>query len=538
MVVVRRGGGRGGGGGSGHRCNCCVQFTASGGASAGICCCGFGVGEHGDGDCRVDVAVRGSRAARGDRDCGGAAGHEDAPCGDDRRYGSEGGGGSAAASGCGGAWWAFGDDDACWAGPWVVVCACRFVRWCAGAAATGAAGEVGARCTGEGGRLHALGGGVRCDHGGAESNSDSGDQMIMRMLLMRVVVPVVGFVLAVVLGLVLWMSSGSGSTADAATPGGVAGMVCATNPSATSVAGFSGEQLTNAAIIVAVGKKLHVPLRGQVIGVATAMQESTLKNVNYGDIMATGSMSSSRGLFQQLQTYGPTRTDPSAAAEMFYTGGPGGIPGLMQVAGWQSMPLAMAAEAVQHSSQPDLYAKWEGPADQVVGLVAGVTCSAPSASTGGAAGAVGAVTATAQKVIARAVAEVGVPYSWAGGDANGPTLGICGGGGAQNDCHIVGFDCSGLTEYAYAGVGIALPHQTQELWAAFPHITDRAQYRPGDLLLISSDGTASGIHHVVIFMGGARVVEAPYSGVLVRITDNFWATTNGHNVLGAVRPGG
>lgn len=341
-------------------------------------------------------------------------------------------------------------------------------------------------------------------------------------------------------------TSSAGSTAGGA---GQVGVVCAADPAAGSVAGFQGDQLTNAAVIVAVGKSMHVPERGLVIAVATSMQEATLHNLTYGDTMANGQMSSSEGLFQQLKSYGPDRTVASRAAQMFYSGGPGGIPGLLQVAGWQSMPLAQAADAVQGSKQPELYAKWEQPANQVVGKVEGRACRTVSAPGSGAAapqsggvpvaGAGSGGSAAAQGAIARALSQVGIPYSWGGGSNTGPTLGICGSDGAQNDCHIVGFDCSGLTMYAYAGVGIQTPHQTQLIWAAFPtHITDRAQLLPGDLLLISSNGDPSGIHHVVIYLGGDRVVEAPYSGVRVRVTDNFWASSNGRHFLGAVRPSG
>ena len=289
--------------------------------------------------------------------------------------------------------------------------------------------------------------------------------------------------------------------------------------------------MDNAAVIVSVGKAMRVPERGWVIAVATAMQESTLHNIDYGDIMGSGEMSSSRGLFQQLQTYGPDRMIPAIASKMFYTGGPSGLPGLLQVPGWESMPLAVAAETVQRSAQPELYAKWEQPALQVVGKVEGRACSAAGSAGGQSAAAAGAV--------ARALTQVGVPYSWGGGDASGPTMGICTAGAAWDDCRVRGFDCSGLTVYAYAGEGISLPHQTQAIWAMFAsHITDRAALLPGDLLLISSNGALSGIHHVAIWLGDDQVVEAPESGSPVRVKSGFWASDNGLHFLGAVRPAG
>lgn len=58
------------------------------------------------------------------------------------------------------------------------------------------------------------------------------------------------------------------------------------------------------------------------------------------------------------------------------------------------------------------------------------------------------------------MSQLGVRYSWGGGNANGPTVGVREGGVADSsgDYYSVGFDCSGLTMYAYAGVGVMLPH--------------------------------------------------------------------------------
>ena len=52
--------------------------------------------------------------------------------------------------------------------------------------------------------------------------------------------------------------------------------------------------------------------------------------------------------------------------------------------------------------------------------------------------------------VARARSWLGLPYSWAGGNSRGPTLGVCAHNGGDLDCHIVGFDCSGLALYAWA----------------------------------------------------------------------------------------
>ena len=128
---------------------------------------------------------------------------------------------------------------------------------------------------------------------------------------------------------------------------------------AESVSQLGQEQLQNAQVIVQVGKELNVPPYGWVIALATALQESGLRNLPYGD-------RDSLGLFQQRANWGSVaeRTDPVTSATFFYLGGsdvPDGVaePGLLQIPGWQSMTVTEAAQAVQISAFPDAYAKWE-----------------------------------------------------------------------------------------------------------------------------------------------------------------------------------
>jgi peptidoglycan DL-endopeptidase RipA len=118
-------------------------------------------------------------------------------------------------------------------------------------------------------------------------------------------------------------------------------------------------------------------------------------------------------------------------------------------------------------------------------------------------------------VIARALSQRGVPYAWGGGDASGPTRGSHDGGIADafGDYAKVGFDCSGLMIYAFAGAGIRLPHYSGYQYAAGRHVP-LAQRRPGDLLFWATGGR---IHHVALYLGDDFVVEAPYSGSVVRV---------------------
>jgi N-acetylmuramoyl-L-alanine amidase len=138
--------------------------------------------------------------------------------------------------------------------------------------------------------------------------------------------------------------------------------VAAVAPAATG-SSLTDEMRSNAAVIVQVGRSLGVSDYGIVIALATAMQESTLRNLSWGD-------RDSVGLFQQRPSSGwgtiEQLTTPAHAAALFY-GGPsnpntGYTRGLLDISGWESMPLTEAAQRVQISAYPDAYAKWESSA--------------------------------------------------------------------------------------------------------------------------------------------------------------------------------
>jgi cell wall-associated NlpC family hydrolase len=124
-----------------------------------------------------------------------------------------------------------------------------------------------------------------------------------------------------------------------------------------------------------------------------------------------------------------------------------------------------------------------------------------------------------ESVLRRALAEVGMPYAWGGGTANGPSRGIHDGGQADSfgDFNKIGFDCSGLMVYAFAGAGVYLPHFSGYQYTAGTHVPLSA-IAPGDMLFWSYDGTPEGIHHVALYIGNGQMVEAFESGTTVRVT--------------------
>lgn len=112
--------------------------------------------------------------------------------------------------------------------------------------------------------------------------------------------------------------------------------------------------------------------------------------------------------------------------------------------------------------------------------------------------------ATAVRV---ALAQVGKPYQWG---AAGPSS----------------FDCSGLTMYAWAAAGVSLPHSSAMQYSATTRVPTSA-LQAGDLLFYGSP-----IHHVAMYIGGGRMVEAPYSGSSVRVTSGVFRS----DLVGAGRP--
>ena len=139
----------------------------------------------------------------------------------------------------------------------------------------------------------------------------------------------------------------------------------------------SAEQLANAKAIVDAGKAMNLPPRAWVIAVATATQESTLKNLGH---LGDRNDHDSQGLFQQRPSSGwgsPEQiTDPNYSATAFYRV-------LTDVNGWDSMPLTSAAQTVQVSAYPDHYAKWEKLAGDII---KGVEGEGPLAGAAAAAG--------------------------------------------------------------------------------------------------------------------------------------------------------
>ena len=173
-----------------------------------------------------------------------------------------------------------------------------------------------------------------------------------------------GAVLAPI-GLVLSMilfGGGSQASADVCSPTGPGVSVDASDLPKVAVAGYEGEQLKNAALVINAGKSLGLSVRGQTIGVMTAMGESGLRILDHGD----GPGPDSRGLFQQRDngswgTY-QDRMDPAASAANFFKA-------LQNIQGWEQLEPTTAAHRVQRNADPFHYqAYWPAAVEVVAAL--------------------------------------------------------------------------------------------------------------------------------------------------------------------------
>jgi hypothetical protein len=279
--------------------------------------------------------------------------------------------------------------------------------------------------------------------------------------------------------------SGTGGAVHLATTGTAAANAAVTDAAAGDPV-WDGEQTSNAALIVAIGQARGVPAWGWVIAVATAMQESRLRNLPGGD-------ADSIGLFQQRPSQGwGTLTQlrsPAYQTGKFYDA-------LLAIPGWQAMPATQAADRVQRSAFPSAYARWTGPATRLIARL--TPPNGVSASAGNGVGIPGPGCLPGQQVLARAAtwltARQGgpVPYSMSTDPADWF-------GGYRRDC----------SGYASMALGLPGPGLDTAGLAARATPIPKTDLAPGDLLI---NPTPGGAGHVVIFERWLNPSQTSYLG--------------------------
>lgn len=270
-------------------------------------------------------------------------------------------------------------------------------------------------------------------------------------------------------------------------------------------------QVTVARIYIGVGKQLGVPRDGQIIAIMMGLQESGLRVLANTNVPASllirhdgvGSDHDSLGSAQQRPAAGwgtvEQLMDPNYNARAFY-GGPSGPnhgspPGLFDVPAWQSIDKGRAAQAVQVSAFPELYARWEPEATAIVDALAGGTAPAfcDSLPNGSASPTTPTNLSQIRKDILHFAQEgLGGTYVW-GGTA------------------FKAWDCSGYVQWIYRQVGINLPRVDQ--WTVGRQ-TDNPQ--PGDLVVQNLQGP-NNWGHVGIYAGHGAMYSAlnPAVGTLL-----------------------
>ena len=184
------------------------------------------------------------------------------------------------------------------------------------------------------------------------------------------VVVLIGAATGAVVGALAGSATGAGqATGQARAPQLDAAQFCAlgaiTPGRNTGYGTYTTDQIANATTIYQASQQLKLPQYAAVIAVATAIQESDLYNLDYGD-------RDSLGLFQQRPSRGwgtPAEImDPVYSSTKFYEA-------LVKVQNWQTIPLTEAAQDVQESAYPDAYAAHQKPSEYLVATVSGAVGS-------------------------------------------------------------------------------------------------------------------------------------------------------------------
>lgn len=275
----------------------------------------------------------------------------------------------------------------------------------------------------------------------------------------------------------------------------------------TTAAGQAGvltaEQRQIVSLIISIGKQRNLSPRAWQVAIQAGMTESRLRNLNSGDRDSLGIFqmrpSMNWGSVVQLQ-------DPVYEINKFYDV-------LVSVPGWEQLRPGTSAQSVERSAFPDRYHTWEPMASYLVENIGQVSGATGCGQSVGLALPPNPAAATA---IRFAMGELGKPYVWG---ATGPNS----------------YDCSGLMLRAYQAAGVSLDRVSSDQYKDGAMLPVR-DAQPGDLLFWAYDqANPTTIHHVAMYLGGGKIVEAQQTGVPVHVRGVSF--TENQLVPQAVRPG-
>jgi peptidoglycan DL-endopeptidase CwlO len=270
-------------------------------------------------------------------------------------------------------------------------------------------------------------------------------------------------------------------------------------------ANLENDQRDVVAKIIQIGKERKLPPRAWQVAIQAGMTESGLRPLNYGD-------RDSLGIFQMRPSMGwgsPSEVvDPNYAINKFYDV-------LLEVPNWERQRPGESAQDVERSAFPERYHEWEPMAAHLIGNVGLV---ADPTGCGEGTGALLPPSKQAGAAIQFAMSQRGKPYQW----------------GALTT-HQNSFDCSSLMLQAYRDAGITLPRVSRQQYKAGAMLPVE-QAQPGDLLFWAYDqDDPDTIHHVAMYLGDGKIVEAQQDGVPVHVRPVRWGEPE--LVAQAVRPG-
>ncbi|MCD9146136.1 C40 family peptidase, partial [Streptomyces albireticuli] len=171
---------------------------------------------------------------------------------------------------------------------------------------------------------------------------------------------------------------------------------------------------------------------------------------------------------------------------------------LTEVKGWEQMSINDAAQAVERSGFPNAYAEFEAQAVQIVASIGRSTAGISQIDTTGCSAVTDLPSGPAGAALQTMLAQVGKPYEWG---ATGPNS----------------FDCSGLIVFGWRQAGYELSVRTSQQMFNIATPVQTGQEQPGDLIFTEMDKQGPGPAHVLVVVSRGTAVEAPRTGVPVRI---------------------
>ncbi|GAB3587543.1 C40 family peptidase [Amycolatopsis endophytica] len=255
--------------------------------------------------------------------------------------------------------------------------------------------------------------------------------------------------------------------------------------------------------IIEIGKQRDLAPRAWQIAIQAGMTESNMRNLDHGD-------RDSLGIFQMRPSMGwgtvAQLQDIPYQINKFYDV-------LLTVPDWDKQRPGASAQDVERSAFPERYHKWEPMAAHLVENLGQVE---DMVGCGESAGLALPANNAAAAAIQFALGEQGKPYVWG---ATGPNS----------------YDCSGLMLRAYEAAGITLSRVSRDQYKNGAMLPVR-DAQPGDLLFWAYDpSNPATIHHVAMYLGGGKMVEAQQTGVPVHTRSVSW--DEDELVPQAVRPG-